>query len=144
MKTLAEWLEADYAYWVGGVRVADGEVAQKDLMNGWRARAVVSHRFPPDLSDNFEYLMANQELAEAVGTATTAITREAGAFRVRTLRELVDLSRFEQTEYFQRYQMPYGLSDRLYVVTPINPDAESYYCFELAARTGGFRRRAPL
>lgn len=62
---------------------------------------------------------------------------EAGSFRVRLLRDLIDLSQYEQSEHFERFHMPYGLTDRVYVVTPINKYAESCYVFEYA---GGERR----
>lgn len=132
MKTLADWLQADYAYWCGLLRVADGEVAASDPLNGWRVRVNEPYRLPEVYRQNQQELTDNQDLAETVGAASIAIMREAGTFRIRMLRELVDLSAFEKTEHFRRFQMPYGLSDRIYVVTPLNADSESCYCFELA------------
>lgn len=137
MKTLADWLQADYAYWCGLLRVADGEVAAQDPLGGWRMRVHEPYRLPEVYQENREELLENQHLAETVGTASIAIMGEAGQFRIRLLRELVDLSEYEQTEHFQKFQMPYGLTDRVYVVTPVNDDTESCFCFELA---GGDKR----
>ncbi|MEO1497137.1 MAG: LuxR C-terminal-related transcriptional regulator [Planctomycetota bacterium] len=137
MKTLAEWLSADYAYWCGLVRVADGDTAAGDPLGGWRMRVTEQHKMPEVYGQNSGELLENQHLAETVGAASIAIMAEAGEFRVRLLRDLVDLSEYEQSEHFERFQMPYGLTDRVYLVTPVNEDTESCYVFELA---GGERR----
>ncbi len=137
MKTLADWLEADYAYWCGLLRMADGEVAAADPIGGWRNRVHQPYKIPDVYQEKKEEILENQHLSETVGAASIAIMREAGNFRIRLLRELVDLSEYEQSEHFEKYQMPYGLTDRLYVVTPLNEDTESCFCFELA---GGDKR----
>lgn len=137
MKTLADWLEADFAYWCGLLRVAHGEVAAQDPLGGWRLRVHEPYKLPEVYQEKREELLENQHLAETVGAASIAIMREAGQFRIRLLRELIDLSEYEQSEHFEKYQMPYGLTDRVYVVTPVNDDTESCFCFELA---GGDKR----
>lgn len=138
MEMLSQWLRADYAYWCGLVRVADGAMATKDPLGGWRMRVNEPYRLPEVYRENQAEITENQDLAETVGTASIAIMKEAGTFRTRCLRELVDLSEYEQTAHFQRFQMPYGLSDRIYVVTPLNDDSESCYCFELAGSDRSF------
>jgi hypothetical protein len=40
MKTLCDWLGADNALWVGGVRMAHGAAARRDPQHGWRGRVV--------------------------------------------------------------------------------------------------------
>ncbi|WP_425398397.1 response regulator transcription factor [Aeoliella sp.] len=132
MKALADWLNADYAYWCGLLRVADGELAARDPLGGWRLRVQEPYRIPNVYLQRQDELLENQHLTETVGAASIAIMREAGTFRIRLLRELVDISEYEQTEHFKEYQMPYGLTDRIYVVTPLNEDTESCYCFEVA------------
>ena len=134
MKTLTGWLEADYAYWCGLLRLADGEVAQGDPLGGWRNRVQEPYKVPDVYREKKNEIFENQHLAETVGAASVAIMRDAGSFRIGLLRELVDLDEYEQSEHFEKYQMPYGLSDRIYVVTPINEDAESCFCFELAGQ----------
>lgn len=132
MRTLAEWLSADYAYWCGLTRVPDDQVEADDPLGGWRMRVTEPYKIPDVYSQKSEELLEDQHLAETVGMASIAIMQEAGTFRARLLRELVDLSEYEQSEHFERFQMPYGLSDRLYVVTPIGENAESCFCLELA------------
>lgn len=140
MKTLANWLDSDYAYWCGLLRVTDGEIAAQDPLGGWRNRVQEPYKVPDVYLEKGDELLDNQHLAETVGAASIAVVREAGNFRIRLLRELVDLSEYEQSEHFEKYQMPYGLTDRLYVVTPVNEDTESCFCFELA---GGDQRFSP-
>lgn len=131
MGTLANWVEADYAYWCG-LSLGCEEIAEDDPLKGWRMRVSEPYIIPAVYSKNSEELLEDQHLAETIGMASIAIMHEAGTFRSRLLRELVDLSEYEQSEHFERFHMPYGLSDRLYVVTPIGEHAESCYCFELA------------
>ena len=134
MKTLSELLSADYAYWCGLARSSDEEVAPDDPLGGWRVCATEPYVLPEVYSQNADELLENQHLAETVGMASIAIMSEAGRFRVRLLRELVDLSEYEQSGHFEKYQMPYGLTDRVYVVTPTSKRTESCYVFELAGQ----------
>ncbi|MBN9566618.1 MAG: hypothetical protein J0H79_03310 [Alphaproteobacteria bacterium] len=41
MQTLAAWLKADNAAWVGTARLLDGKQAVRDPMCGWRSRTVM-------------------------------------------------------------------------------------------------------
>ncbi|MEP6170776.1 MAG: LuxR family transcriptional regulator, partial [Rhodopirellula bahusiensis] len=34
MKTLSTWLDSDYAYWCGLLRVVDGDAAEEDPLGG--------------------------------------------------------------------------------------------------------------
>jgi DNA-binding CsgD family transcriptional regulator len=138
METLADWLRADYVYWIAGIRMMSGKPAASDPMDGWRTCVVEPLRLPPTYETDLKYLMKNQHVADTVAQATAAIVHEAGAFRVRRLRELVDVKQLDACENFQQYDMPYGLSDRLYVVTPLNDDGESYFCFERAGSDSRF------
>ncbi|ELP31018.1 response regulator transcription factor [Rhodopirellula baltica] len=136
MKTLSTWLDSDYAYWCGLLRVVDGDAADEDPLGGWRMRVSEPYKLPQIYEDHREEILENQHLAETVGAASIAIMKEAGSFRIRLLRELVDLSEYEKSSHFQKLQMPYGLTDRVYIVTPVNDDTESCFCFEIASDEG--------
>lgn len=137
MRTLAEWLSADYAYWCGLVRLPEDAADANDSLGGWRMRVSEGWKVPNVYTQNSDELHEDQHVAETVGSASIAIMAESGSFRVRLLRDLVDLSQYEQSEHFERFHMPYGLTDRVYVVTPVTAETESCYVFELA---GGDRR----
>ncbi|TWT90271.1 Bacterial regulatory protein, luxR family [Pseudobythopirellula maris] len=130
MQSLSEWLDADYAYWVSLARLREEQVAAEDAVFGWRNIAVQPHVFPEIYRDQAEQILENQHSLEAVGLASAAIMSEAGEFRVRLLRDLVDMEEYEATDYFKKFQAPYGLNDRLYVMTPVGEAFESSYVFE--------------
>lgn len=130
MRTLCDWLRADNAVWVGGVRLAQGAEAARDPMYGWRPRAARPLAPPPEPQLTMRRAI-NQHDNEPAMTSQ-ALCAEAGRFRVRRLHDgLVDLEAFRETAHYRDfYELP-GVSDRLWVVFPVNVDTESYFVFDL-------------
>lgn len=55
----------------------------------------------------------------------------SGAFRVRRLRDgFVDLETLRETDHYRAYYEVFGVDDRLWVASPINLQAESYFVFD--------------
>jgi DNA-binding CsgD family transcriptional regulator len=60
-----------------------------------------------------------------------AIAGLAGKFRIHRLRDgFVDFEAFQRTPHYDIYHRQLGVDDRLWVVSPIGPDAESYFIFD--------------
>lgn len=123
-------LGAQDAYWIGAVRV--NEPPEGDPYRGWRPLRVHYLNGEPqaeEISQRLQRTIMRGELVDPV----TEHTRQAGEFRVRTLRELMPPA-FFRSEHFQATYTTRGITDTLFVVVPINSDAESYFGFH---RCGG-------
>lgn len=140
MRVMCEWLRADNAVWVGAVRMARGQRAARDPLNGWRARARHVLLANPTLDRSAQ--QATRDLDSAPGMSTVALTRAAGEFRVHRLRDgFVDLAAFRRTAQFRRNYRDSGVSDRLFAVVPVNADAESYMLFDIYRSRRRFSER---
>lgn len=130
MRTLCDWLRTDDAIWIGGVRLAQGGEAARDPLHGWRPRAV-RHLVPPPEPERAERRAIRRHDDEPAMTSR-ALSAEAGRFRVRRLHDgLVDLEAFRQTAHYRDFYERPGISDRLWVVFPVNVDTESYFVLDL-------------
>ena len=70
--------------------------------------------------------------------ATHAAAARAGTFRSHRLRDgFVDYVRFRKTPHYRLFYESLGVTDRIWVVFPLNAGAESYFLFD---RTDGARR----
>ena len=128
---LCEWVNAENAFWVGAVRIVSGFHADNDPMSGWRGHAV--HVLRPGYADKRRQKFALREMhSDTPGETSQVLAADAGHFRVYSLRSggLVDLDAFEQTQHYHYHYRQRGVSDRLWVVFPLNPDVEAYYCFD--------------
>lgn len=131
METLCGWLRADNALWIGGVRVAAGTVGRQDPQHGWRGR-VLSPLYPHTSPQEQLSRRAMREQDTDPGMTTRTITAQAGEFRVHRLRDgFVDFARFRRTAHYKTFYQEAGLTDRIWVVMPVNEDAESYFLFDL-------------
>jgi DNA-binding CsgD family transcriptional regulator len=124
-QALLPWIGADYAFWVGAVRIARGAAGRRDPQHGWRARAVAHmHRIPRHAT------LARKGMREQdrdPPMTSCAITAGAGTFRVRTMHDgLIDVAAFRRTSHYRIYYDALGVRDRMWVVFPVNRDAESY------------------
>lgn len=128
--SLAGLLGAEDAYWVGAVRVDDP--VEGDPYQGWRALRAFSLKNEPHTREIRETLQRAMERGEVVDPITVHI-RQAGEFRVRTLSELMPPAFFESEHYHFAYGAR-GITDTLFVVVPLNGDAEAYFGFH---RTSG-------
>jgi DNA-binding CsgD family transcriptional regulator len=130
MATLASWLNADNAAWIGMARLMSGKRASKDPLRGWRSQSMMFLR-PPDVS---EALLVKRILAdrrEEFGLCAIATARLAGSFRVHRLRDgFVDLAAFQKTLHYRVFYRELGVNDRLWIGNPLTPDAESFFVFD--------------
>lgn len=130
MRTFAGWLGADNAFWVGAVRVASGKAATRDPQRGWRGRAVILLHAPPEREKHAQTAMRAQD--SSPDATTIALTATAGTFRIHRLRDgFFDLAAFRRTPNYKTNYTDAGITDRLWTVTPVNADAESYLVFDI-------------
>ena len=130
LKTVAGWVGADNGVWIGGVRMMSGKSARRDRLHGWRVR-MVRHWLKP------REIIRLSRLAEKThdtdpGMTTMAVVRRAGHFRSYRLNNgsLVNVAKFKRTPHYEIYFENAGVADRIWVVFPVNQDAESYFLFD--------------
>ncbi len=131
LKTLSGWLGANNAAWIGAVRLLDGTAAVRDALNGWRVKTI-TFLHPPKAQ---EALLAQKILADknsvTPGMPSVATAKLSGTFRVHRLHDgFIDLDAYRQTAHYRAYHEAFGVDDRLWVASPINPQAESYFVFD--------------
>jgi DNA-binding CsgD family transcriptional regulator len=140
LHTLAGWIDADNAAWIGTARLAKVD-ARTDPLMGWRTKAIL-FLHPPQPN---ELLLVKQALRghiEEPGMTTAAMARLAGTFRVHRLRDgFVDWTAFKKTPHYFAYYHQLGVNDRIWVGSPISPDAESIFIFDTRGTKSRFTKR---
>ena len=123
---LAVLVEAQQAYWLGTVRLA--EHANDDPARGWRPAAI---RFlhPQDYQRRAFNEHKRRIERGAVDPSIAANVARAGEFRVTIKSELAGPDWF-QSDFYLQMLAPYGVGDTLHVAMPIGEDMESWFCFE--------------
>jgi DNA-binding CsgD family transcriptional regulator len=123
MRKLKELVNADDAVWIAVVRIAHGAAARRDHQLGWRGR-VVTHLEWTDLKQSV--VASSMKAQETDGGVPSSIemAKRAGCFRTLTLRELHDMESFSQTEHYRTCFVPFGITDRMWCVFPVNEDCE--------------------
>jgi DNA-binding CsgD family transcriptional regulator len=121
MRVLSELTGAQRAFWLGAVRLGiDG-----DALDGWRIRGI--RRMDPTPEDERVYKLSRQRLDSGTSDEVTlAQVRQAGVFRARLLRELASEAFFATRDYDILYRTR-NVRDAIFVVFPVNEDAESYF-----------------
>ena len=140
MRELKQLAGADDAVWIGVVRMAHGEEAARDHQLGWRGRAVM-HLEWTDLKR--EVVAAAMKAQEKDGGVPSSIemAKLAGNFRTLTLRELHDMETFTRTEHYRSCFIPFGITDRLWCVFPVNADCEVAYILDRTGERPHFTER---
>lgn len=129
MKTMCGWLRADNAFWIGGVRMANGAAGRRDGMHGWRARVVQFLNATPQNTQRAQQAMREQDADP--GYTMRAIVSRAGAFRVHRLRDgFMDFATLRGTAHYRVFYKEAGVVDRMWIALPVNGDAESYMMFD--------------
>lgn len=123
MRRLKEITRADDAVWIGVVRMAHGATAKRDHQRGWRGRVVVHLEWTEQKRAVVAAAMKAQERDGGV-PSSIEMAKLAGTFRTLTLRELHDMDSFVKTEHYQTCFVPFGITDRLWSVFPVNEDCE--------------------
>ena len=134
----ARLLRADGARWCLNVRLATGAQAKDDLCGGWRIREMLlANPTPEGLARVRAYLASmNRQDPERLGEPTVVALRGSGTFRVLTRDDADDLQGFYQSATYRLYYAPVGITDRLWVSTPVSADVESAFIFESYDRSG--------
>lgn len=128
-QTLADWIGADMAFWVGTVRFLYGEHAERDPMHGWRVKIIEFLHPPTEKEQSAAKLQLSDDLKDP-GMCTVAAVRGSGVFRVHRLHDgFVDLAALRQTAYYRTHYEELGIADQLWVASPISPETESYFVF---------------
>ena len=122
---LAALVDAQNAFWLGSVRVADAPPG--DPLNGWRPR-VIKYLYPSTVDTAFSRRATRDCDAGIVDESTATHARQAGVFRARLLSELVSPSWYDSAFYEFAYKAR-DIRDAVFVVTPVNGDAESFFGF---------------
>ena len=126
LRELAALVDAQQAYWLGTVRLA--EHAGDDLARGWRPAAI---RFlhPQEFQRrNFKEHKKRIERG-AVDPGIAANVARAGEFRVNVKSEMIGPDWFK-SDFYRQMLAPFGVGDTLHMATPIGEDMESWFCFE--------------
>jgi DNA-binding CsgD family transcriptional regulator len=121
---LSELVDAQNAYWLAVVRVAD---AHGDPLMGWRPRTIRHLHSAPE--DETFVREARRMCDDGVpDESMIGNTRHAGTTRAHLLRDIVSpdwyLSAFYQMAYADR-----GIRDAMFIITNVNCDVESHFGF---------------
>jgi DNA-binding CsgD family transcriptional regulator len=129
MKTICDWVGAHQGIFIGAVRVIRGATAQRDPLNGWRARATIYLHPSPARKRRSLRGMRAQDTCPPV--TSVAMAARAGVFRMHRLHDgFVNLTVFKRTAHCQSFYVDSGLSDRMWIAIPVNRDTECYFCFD--------------
>jgi len=121
LRVLSDLVRAQRAFWLGAVRVG----TDPDPLGGWRIRGIRRTATTPE--DDEVYKLSRQRLDHGTtDEVTRAQVREAGVFRARLLRELAS-PEFVATRDYDILYRTRGVKDAIFVVSPVNEDAESYF-----------------
>jgi len=128
-QSLADWIGAKSAFWVGTVRLEHGERAARDFMLGWRTKAVEFLHPPTEKEATAAKAQLTGDLKDP-GLCSIASMRGSGVFRVHRLRDgFVDFEALCRTEYYRTRYLDLGVDDQLWVGSPISPETEGYFVF---------------
>jgi DNA-binding CsgD family transcriptional regulator len=123
MQGLCASIGARDAVWMGAVRMDTSFPG--DPIQGWRPRVVI--RLHPALHIDTAVREQTEKLER--GDVDETIIRNldgVGTFRANLLCDLVDPEWFEG-DYYRRYYHGVGHADAVWIATPVNQDAESWF-----------------
>jgi len=119
-------IDSRHGLWLSSLRLADD--ADHDPLLGWRARSVFFHGELP--ADQQAYTGAVKRLDKGIPDESTYNhVLRAGAFRATLLVDHVSEGFYSGDHYIHHY-LGRGITDRLFVVMPVNEDVESYFMFD--------------
>lgn len=140
MAELKKLAGADDAVWIGVVRMVRGEAARRDHQLGWRGRVVVHLDWTERKREVVAAAMKAQEMDGGV-PSSIEMAKRAGKFRTLVLRELHDMKTFVQTEHYKSCFVPFGITDRMWCVFPVNEDCEVAFILDRFANRPRFSKR---
>lgn len=130
MRTICVWVGADNAYWIGAVRLGARNVDAPDPVDGWRIGRIDVLNPQHGLGEG---LHSSREPPASFTPSDTAraMADGAGQFRSYSLGTgIVDLERFREAERYEPLYRQPGIADRMWVIFPVNVDAESCFVFD--------------
>lgn len=137
MEELKKLIDADDVVWVGVVRMVHAAEAARDHQLGWRGRAVVHLEWTDLKRSVVAAAMKAQEIDGGV-PSSIEMAKIAGNFRTLTLRELHEMESFVLTEHYKSCFVPFGITDRMWCVFPVNEDCEVAYILDRCGDRPGF------
>ncbi len=143
LTVLSDLLDAQQAYWLGAVRLADA--GRGDPASGWRPHSIRYLQSSPDF-DALYREMRRQHNSGEVSPCIAPKVRDAGEFRVLIQHELYPGGWLGSSRHNASYA-PLGIQDVIFVVMPLGADVESWFAFERirhAQACFGERERALL
>ncbi|UWN51416.1 hypothetical protein ASALC70_03643 [Alcanivorax sp. ALC70] len=125
LNRIADLIDSDHGYWLCSIRLSDDA---NDPLLGWRARSI---RFFGELpADQQVYVATVKRLDKGIPDESTRNhVHEAGRFRATLLVDHISEAFYEGEHYIHHY-LGRGITDRLFVVMPVNQDLESYFVFD--------------
>jgi|APLak6261667961_1056064.scaffolds.fasta_scaffold00560_1 DNA-binding CsgD family transcriptional regulator len=123
MESLCLLVGAWDASWMGAVRMDTS--FPDDPIKGWRPH-IVRHLHPASQIDTAVQEQTEKLERGDVDESTIRNLDGAGSFRANRLRDLVGPEWFEGA-YYRRYYRDVGTADAVWVASPVNRDAESWF-----------------
>jgi DNA-binding CsgD family transcriptional regulator len=123
LRTVAEMIDAQNAYWMGAVRLSPDE---RDPLLGWRPR-ILRYLHPSPEIDAYTRQKLRSLNRDEVDEVAAAHARLAGSYRALRRCDLMPSEWFTSEAYAGCLAL--GLYDSLLVAAPVGPTAEVYYGF---------------
>ena len=159
MAWFQEHFDVDDVLWLGCVQMLDAQATTHDPLLGWRMRArqgllpksEAVRQLRASYLDKEHYgrltpaYFADTPRADAdlhMGETTRNLIQGAGQFRAHRLRDgFVDYPTFRQTEHYRLYYTELGISDRIWVISPVDAHTESTFVLDRHRRAGQGHRQ---
>lgn len=125
LASLCRLIDAQYAFWVGGVRMSNAFV--NDPINGWRMAAVHHLQDSPESRATYKEHLRRLRKGE-VDASFVANLRTAGEYRVNINSQIMPDSWFE-SEFYQSMYAAQGKQDVIFVAVPLTEEVESWFGF---------------
>ncbi len=123
MATICRLVDAQNAWWIPALRLDDDDSPAL----GWRAPYI--RYLHEQKVDRKRYVSNSRSIESGSVTETTRKhVARAGRFRSVLLRDHAS-AEFFASEHYQTNYVARGITDTMYVITPVSRDAESYLCF---------------
>ena len=130
MQGICDAVGAQNSFWIGAVRMVNGNAATVDPMYGWRARCIQA--LHTTFTGNPERMKGARKFdTQDPGETSRVAASGAGQFRVLSLGTgIVDLAAFSLTEHYDFFYRQTGIADRIWAIFPVSADTESYFIFD--------------
>lgn len=125
LASLCLLIDAQYAFWMGGVRMSNSFV--NDPINGWRLTAVHHLQDTPESRATYKEHLRRMKQGD-IDASFVANLRTAGEYRVNINSQIMPASWFK-SEFYQAMYAAHGKQDGIFVAVPLGEDVESWFGF---------------